>query len=299
MNKPIFAQILIAISVCTLNSVYAAETGSAFLKIMPSARIQGISAGVALSGETQDMYANPAGPASVKGLEASTGYVALIENSKLENIVLSHDALGGRMFYGFTYVSYGDMEARDTSGNQTGSFTASDMALQAGYARRFGKLSLGAAIKGVRNRIDKESGMGFGFDAGAQVKCGMLKFGAALLNAGRSGKVGSQTEDLPMTVSAGVSTGIQTITLAAEARRNIPEKRTIFAGGAELAIMKTIYLRVGYSRDITTKGAPNTDNLKGLSLGCGLKLNRYRIDYAYLSQGELGGNQRFTITAKF
>ena len=300
MNKFKIMALALIMGICAMNSVYAADTGSAFLKIMPSARLQGMgTAGVALSGETQVVYSNPAGLVAIEGLEMSAGHVTLAENSRLENIALSHKALGGRMAYGFTYVSYGELESRDTVGNLTGNFTASDMALQAGYARQFGKLAFGAALKGVRNRIENESGTGFGFDAGAQLRSGILRFGAALLNAGKSGRVETQSVDLPTTISGGASAVMKNITLSAEARRNIPEKRTVLSGGLEAALLKALYLRAGYSRDTTNKGVENTDNMKGLSLGFGIKLGQYRIDYAYLSQGELGGNQRFTLTAKF
>ena len=82
-------------------------------------------------------------------------------------------------------------------------------------------------------------------------------------------------------------------------RGNIPKKRTVLSGGLEAALLKALYLRAGYSRDTTNKGIENMDNMKGLSLGFGIRLGQYRIDYAYLSQGELGANQRFTLTAKF
>ena len=300
MNKFRIGALVVITSICATNYAYAAEAGSAFLKIMPSARLQGMgNSGVALSGETQGMYSNPAGLAAVDGLEISAGHVELVENSRLENIALSHKALGGRMAYGFTYVSYGEFEGRNTTGNLTGNFTASDMALQVGYARQFGKLALGAALKGVRSKIESKSGTGFGFDAGAQLEHGGLRFGAALLNAGKSGKLGSQNGDLPTTISAGASAALKSLTLSAEMRRNIPEKRTILSGGLEAALLKALYLRAGYSRDTTNKGVENMDNMKGLSLGFGIRLGQYRIDYAYLSQGELGGNQRFTLTAKF
>lgn len=300
MKKLTIAALAVVAGICAANRAYAANVGSAFLKLMPSARLQGMgAAGVALAGETQDMYSNPAGVAAVKGMEVSAGYVALFEDSRLENITFGHKALGGRMAYGFTYVTYGDLEARNGTGNLTGNFTASDMALQAGYARSFGAVSLGAAVKGVRNRIDNESGTGFGLDMGAQFKQGILRFGAALLNAGKSGKVGARSEDLPTTISGGASAALKKMILTVEARRNIPEKRTILCGGGEAVLLKALYLHAGYSRDITTKGAENTDNLKGLSMGFGVKLGQYRLDYAYLSQGELGSNQRFTLTAKF
>ena len=300
MTKLKIAVILFVAGLCAANYAFASDTGSAFLKIMPSARLQGMgNAGVALSGETQGIYSNPAGLATVEGLEISAGHVELAENSRLENVALSHKALGGSMAYGFTYVSYGELEGRNTTGNLTGNFTSSDMALQASYAQQFGKLALGAAVKGVRNRIENESGTGFGFDAGAQLEHGNLRFGTALLNAGKSGKLGSQSGDLPTTISGGASAALKSLTLSAEMRRNILEKRTVLSGGLEAALLKALYLRAGYSRDITNKGVENTDNIKGLSLGFGIRLGQYRIDYAYLSQGELGGNQRFTLTAKF
>jgi len=278
----------------------AATTGSAFLKIIPGAREQGVAgAATALGGTLTSAWANPASAAKLEKRQAALSHVELIENAKLEFAAFSHEGFGGRLFYGFTYLHYAELEGRDINGSLTGNFTAYDMALQAGYARQMGALSVGFAVKGVRNKIENESGNGFGLDAGAVYDFEKFRLGLAAVNVGRSGKVGSINESLPATVALGAAVPVYFITLTADAKRNIAENRTTLAGGGEITLLKLLGLRAGYSRDITNKDKENADAIKGFNAGFGLDLSICTIDYAYTHQGELGQNHRFTLSAKF
>ncbi|MDD2772248.1 MAG: PorV/PorQ family protein [Elusimicrobiales bacterium] len=280
--------------------VYAATTGSAFLKIAPGAREQGMANAVtAAGGSLQSLYANPAGMATVEDTEAAVSHVELAQENKLENITFGHAAFGGRLAYGLTYVHYDDLDGRDLTGAQTGNFTAYDAALQLAYARSFGKLAVGGALKAVRNKIETECGDGSGFDAGAIYSFDKFKLGAAIVNAGKSGKVGSLDENLPATAAIGAATTIKTVTVSADYKRNLPENRTTLAAGAEAKLIPLFTIRAGYSRDITNKDTVPSDNMLGLSAGFGLALGKLNLDYAYTSQGELGNNHRFTLGAKF
>ncbi len=279
---------------------YGADTGAAFLKIIPGARAQGMAgAATALQGDVQFADVNPAGDAGASGIEAAFTHIELAQQNKLENIMLAHDAFGGRFVYGVTYVHYGELDGRDTLGNQTGSFTAYDAALRAGFAKSFGKLSLGGAVKGVRTSIADDSGTGFGFDAGAIYNFNLFRLGAAIVNVGKAGTVGTENADLPTTASFGVATMIKDVTIAADFRRNIPEDRTTLAGGAEMLLLKILSIRAGYTRDTTNNSDIPSDNMNGLNAGFGLALNQFKIDYAYTSQGELGNTHRFTVATKF
>ena len=288
----------LAMSALCSPSVCAATTGSAFLKISPGAREQGMANAVtALSGSAQSAYINPASVAG-EGTEAALSHVELAQENKLENVSFAHNALGGRMAYGFTYLHYGDLDGRDTTGAQTGTFTAYDMALQAAYARSFGKLSVGGALKAVRNKIEEESGTGYGFDAGAIYDLEVFRLGASIVNVGKSGKVGTVDENLPATASFGAAAKIKEVTLAADFKRNIPENCSTLAAGAEVALHSVLALRAGYSKDITNTNIPS-DNLLGFNAGFGIAISKLRVDYAYTSQGELGNSHRFTLTTKF
>lgn len=294
-------KLLTAVMLVSLTAIAnAATTGSAFLKVIPGAREQGVAgAATALGGTLTSVWNNPANAAGLEKRQAAVSHVELIENAKLEFGAFSHEAFGGQMFYGFTYLHYADLEGRDVNGSLTGNFSAYDMSVQAGYARKFGALSAGAAVKGVRNKIESESGNGFGFDAGAAYDFEKFRLGAAILNVGRSGNIGSINENLPATASFGVSVPVRSLTLTADAKRNLAENRTNLAGGAELTLLKLLALRGGYSRDITNKANDDTDAMKGFSAGFGLNLSSVAIDYAYTHQGELGQNHRFTLSAKF
>ena len=300
MNRQLRLMTMAVVAVMCKSTLSAATTGSAFLKIAPGAREQGMATAVtAVGGSLQSGYLNPAGIAGGSGYEFAVSHIELAQENKMENLTFGHNGLGGRFAYGVTYVHYGDLEGRDGNGALTGNFTAYDAALQITYARNFGHLAIGGALKGVRNKIENESGNGFGFDAGAIYRFERWRFGASIVNAGKSGKVGSMDENLPATVAVGGAVILKSLTVAADYKRNIPENRTVLAGGGELSLLNILAVRVGYSRDITNKDKEPAENMKGLSAGFGIVLALFKLDYAYTSQGEVGNNHRFTLTAKF
>jgi hypothetical protein len=298
-NKKHFVIATIAAIAIFPTTFYGADTGGDFLKITPGALPQGLAgATAALSGDVQYADVNPAGDVGAQGMEAAFTHIALVQQNQLENIMFAHDAFGGRMVYGLTYLHYGELDGRDISGNETGSFTAYDSALRVGYAKSFGKLSLGAAVKCVHSSIDNDSGTGYGFDAGAIYDFGAFKMGAAVTNVGKAGAIGTENADLPATASVGIATTIKNITVSADYQRDIPENDTVLAGGAQLPLWKIFALRAGYLRDITNNSDIPNQNMNGLNAGFGVTISQFQIDYAYTSQGELGNTNRFTIAMK-
>jgi hypothetical protein len=69
-----------------------------------------------------------------------------------------------------------------------------------------------------------------------------------------------------------------------------------FTVGAEFLMSKSLRLRVGYNNKQRQELKTGTTvGLGGFSLGVGLVLNEYQIDYAYNSYGDFGGIQRFSL----
>jgi hypothetical protein len=66
--------------------------------------------------------------------------------------------------------------------------------------------------------------------------------------------------------------------------------------GAEFLMSKSLRLRVGYNNTQRKELKTGTSaGLAGFSLGAGLVLKEYQIDYAYNSFGDFGGIQRFSL----
>ena len=69
-----------------------------------------------------------------------------------------------------------------------------------------------------------------------------------------------------------------------------------FTVGAEFLMSKSLRLRVGYNNKQRKELKTGTSaGLGGFSLGAGLVLKDYQIDYSYNSYGVFGGIQRFSL----
>jgi hypothetical protein len=69
-----------------------------------------------------------------------------------------------------------------------------------------------------------------------------------------------------------------------------------FTIGAEFLMSKSLRLRIGYDNQQRKElKTGTTAGLSGFSLGFGLVLSEYQIDYAYNSYGAFGGIQRFSL----
>ena len=69
-----------------------------------------------------------------------------------------------------------------------------------------------------------------------------------------------------------------------------------FTIGAEFLMSKSLRLRIGYDNQQRKElKTGTTAGLSGFSLGVGLVLSEYQIDYSYNSYGAFGGIQRFSL----
>ncbi|KAB2913740.1 MAG: type IX secretion system protein PorQ [Bacteroidetes bacterium] len=115
----------------------------------------------------------------------------------------------GTFAAGIQYLNYGTFKGADIAGNSTGTFTASDMALQIGYGNNKKQWRYGANMKVVYSQLETYKSLGVAFDiAGAYVSKDTL-FTATVVarNAGLQimQYVPGNAEHLPFEVMIGVS----------------------------------------------------------------------------------------------
>ncbi|CUT01301.1 PorV/PorQ family protein [Candidatus Chrysopegis kryptomonas] len=164
-----------------------------------------------------------------------------------------------------------------------------------------GKLSIGGNVKLIYRKIEKNNGIGIGFDFGVKYKISNFAIGAVLKDA-TSTLVAWNTgrnELIAPSLSTGISREFQILwgkfTPAIDLiLRFEGRKRTAFLGtnflsadfniGAEYTFKEIISIRTGL-----------TEN-KEFTLGTGLKLNRLDIDYSFAKfNSELGNTHRISV----
>ena len=238
----------------------------------------------------------------------------------------------GYLHAGVQYLNYGTFLEADAYGNTYGNFSAGDVALTYGMARTFDKFSFGANFKLLNSHIAYQSAWGGALDFGGTWYHPKLTLGvgAALRNVGMqfSTLSGGAGFGLPFTAEIGVSKRIphtpmrfsltltdlqQPILFRNEPSRfnydlagNLvpPKNQTannIFGHtvwGLEFLITKYIHLRAAYNhRRRVEMQLENREGLwlGGFSVGGGLRLNRFYLDYGFAGYHAAGGMHQFSI----
>ncbi|MFH2203935.1 MAG: PorV/PorQ family protein [Elusimicrobiota bacterium] len=292
------------------------ETAS-FLKISPGARPIGMgNAFTAIADDLNALAWNPAGLADAKQREASFMHAELYAHTRFDFIgyaqPLDQLGLSGTFAIGVSRLSQETISGRDENRRPTGSFTAADTAYQAAYSGRFfnSGTNFGLSGKYLQSALGDTRASAFAVDIGVKQHTNAggrdLTFGASVMNIGRGMRYLDETDDLPLTFSAG--TGLRmfsNILLAADIRHRPHSQQTSFSFGSEYIVLPTLTLRAGYGTlfNSSTRSAGSASSaisqLQGMGMGMGLKVGRATLNYSFAPAGELGNTQRLSVSTRF
>lgn len=271
----------------------AGTTPLEFLSLDADARAVALGGAYsALAGDANAMLYNPGGLAFIRRNEA-----VFMHNQYFEGVTQEYAALALRRGWGaqVNYLSYGDIP-KTTIANKTGaglsSFGITDLALSGGYGRPVlvSGLGAGAALKFVRETIETVSAEGLALDAGALYAVPAypgLRLSGVVRNMGPQIRYQREGHNLPLELRLGAAYTAhprgQETTLAIDVlkpRGNDAEA----AMGLESVLAGRLPLRLGYDM--------RNDAGLGLSAGFGWRARDFRVDYAFVSFGELGSAHR-------
>jgi len=194
-----------------------------FLNIQTDAHGAALGGLAAQASGANALFWNPAGIAGSEGMGVSAGMTQWLVETQVMNAGFVMPMMGGTLGLSVVSVNYGEIMKSGWAGTtefvfepNQGSFTPTDMSLQASYGRSLSdKFSLGGTAKMISQSIDDVSISGLAFDIGTQFNTGYrgISMGAVISNFGPD--VDSQAPDdasyeefpgmsLPMTFSFGV-----------------------------------------------------------------------------------------------
>ena len=265
-------------------------TAANFLKLGVGARAAALGdAFTVIVDDSTSLYWNPAGLAKMEKRQFSATYNMWFAGINQGYLGIGFPlSRGGIVAGGVNYVDMGDFDGRDEAGNPTGTFTASALNYQLGYANRLGeKLSWGVSVGGIQDTIADDSKSTYAANLGLIYKSSeSLSLGLAVQNIG--GELGG--DPLPFVAKIGMAYSWKSLLLALDIA-SPTDNDVYYCAGIEWWIMDGIALRAGYKT--------NQDIGEGFTAGLGFDKGKIRFDYAYVPYGELGDTHKVLLGMNF
>lgn len=299
--KRIIAGLLIGLNMvmlCTFAHA-AGRTQGEFLKLAVGAKpaaMGGTFVGIA---DTVDaLYWNPAGLAQLEKREAALSHLDYVAGIYYEHAAYAQKVGGGVLAAGVNYL-YTEDEYRDDNGNKGSRFTDYNALVSIAYAHSVTENILcGATLKTLSMKYDTEEEKGVCADAGVLVTvCDQVKVGAVLQNMGTQIKFKNDDEvPLPITLRVGTSyTCCNKLTAGVDAAL-VYKGETIVSVGGEYKVMQCLPIRAGYR---FREGGNRLGGFDGVSLGLGLTVKNYTIDYAFTPFGDFASSHRVELLVRW
>ena len=307
---------IICITIILSSTTFAEIGGKSslyeFLRNESSSRAAGLGGSfVSFANDPNIIFYNPAGLATVDTRIASFGFLKHLMdvNAGYVSYVQPLDLFSGYVGAGIQYYNYGGFDELNEVGEKTGDFSAGDIALSLGYARKNeNNFCYGLNVKLIYSSIASMSSAALAGDIALfySIPSDEINIGFSIQNFG----VGLKTyngfsEELPLDIKVGISKKLEHLPLNINLNfhhlnfsyNDFLERFKAFSVGGEFTLSQYLKLRVGYNnlRRLDLKlGA--SSGIAGFSLGLGAQIDKYLFDYAFTSYGAIGGLHRINLT---
>ncbi len=229
----------------------------------------------------------------------------------------------GSIHGGIQYLTSGDLQGADEFGNLTSTFRAGEFMAILGISRELGNFRVGANLKYIQSNLGLGfSSSGLAADVGGAYtsKNGLFQAGLAFQNIGFSLSPyvdGGEQLPLPFDIVIGISQKLKYMPLRfsitvnqletpqlvfndpdlpqqVDLNGNVIDSEAGFADkvfrhvvfGGEFLLGKALRLRFGYNHLRRQElRAENRGGFTGFSLGAGVRIKRFALDYGYASYG--------------
>ena len=290
---------------------FAQDRGTfSFLRNEVGARAAGLNGSFAsMTNDPNLIFYNPGALTTLSQPRASAGFLKhlLDVNGGYLSYARSVDGIG-TVGGGIIYVDYGSFNQTDESMNILGTFGARDIALVMGVGHSIDEVtSVGVNLKLIYSSIAEFKSSGLAIDAGIlyQIPSENITIGASVLTLGTQLRSYNGTkESLPLDVKIGITKRPEHLPVLlnfdfhrlTDKQDKALDHLSSFSFGAEFLMSESVRLRVGYNnqqrKDLKLGTSPG---LAGMSLGGGILLGEYVIDYAFNSYGKIGGLHRISV----
>lgn len=252
-------------------------------------------------GIADDIHAlgyNPAGLGRITRRELLLMHSAWLVDTNYEYAAYIHPLPKGSVGFSISYLDAGDLIGRNTMGQPTGDFSATDLAVKVGYGYPvLDEMYLGISAAYIAQKIDDASRSGGSLDIGFlwELIPDRLHIGSAIQHAGpKLPAFDTEEESLPLTYRIGLGYYIaeKKLLIGSELKKIIHGKPALNTG-IEYKIKNILFVRAG-----AVLGSDRDESLP-VTAGVGLIIRDYNLDYAFEPFGELDVTHRIALSLKF
>lgn len=299
---------LICISAITL---FAQDRGTySFLRNDISARAAGMNGSfVSMTDDPNILFYNPGGLTTLQQPRGSAGFLKHLLDVNGGYLSYARPVEGiGTVGGGIIYLDYGSFTQTDESMNILGTFSARDLAFVVGAGRSLDEVtSVGLNVKFLYSSIAEFSSAALAIDAGIlyQIPAENITVGATVLTAGTQLKsYNGIKESLPLEVKIGITKRPEHLPVLlnlnlhrlTERKEKLLDYFSAFSLGAEFLMSESVRLRAGYNNQQRKDLKLGTSaGLAGISLGGGILIGEYILDYSFNSYGKIGSLHRISL----
>jgi len=273
--------------------------GALFLDEPVGARASAMGEAMAAAADDANaVFWNPAGLCRFGRRELLLAHAQSFQGFRNEYAALAFplspdDSLGVNLFF-----DYSDgFDKYTVTGEPAGNFSLYDLYAGCSWSHAFNsRYSASLTLKGLRQSIDTYSAVSVAADFGFLWHQALpnLNLGATLRNLGKPIRFIAESHPLNLTVEVGAAYTLldKTLLLAFDVCKPFFQELS-FKVGAEYEFLDLLFVRGGYRyRQFGNDLGP----WSGLTLGLGLRIADYNLDYAYTPFPDLGDAHRITFT---
>lgn len=282
-----------------------------FLRIIGSARSASLSgAMLTIENDPSSIFFNPATLYTVSDNEISATFLKNVLDINSGNIIYNfgNSFEDGKLAASINFTNYGSFEYSDLF-SRSGTFGGNDITAGVTYSNIIdSNIFYGITPKFVFFSLENSNSLAFALDFGIlyKLKDNRTNIGFSILHTGTQiTSLGNNTENLPTDVRIGLNHRLKGLPILinlslirlADPTDNFGQKFRNIVAGIELSLSKYIDLRFGLDNQIRSNIAQsNNKGISGFSLGFGIKLEDFNIDYGYGQFTPVTALHRFTIT---
>ena len=242
------------------------------------------------------IFSNPALAASVSDLTIGLNYMNYMKGANYMGAsFVKVAAEKTTIAFAAQYINYGKMKEYDANKTEIGTFSASEMAIEAILAYDLANNLVGGITgKFISSNIGQYNSLAAGVDLGLNYFNPEKEWSLSIVAKNLGGQIKAYEEDfgrMPFDLQLGVSKTFEALPVRASATLvDMTHYNYRFANhiclGADLLLSSNIWLGIGYNfrkADEMKIGTGDNQSVHGagLSLGAGINLERFKLNLAY------------------